>query len=194
MRIERLNYNKIKIFLTSDDLMERGLTKEDIWKDSLKWHQLFHDMLEEASDEFGVKIEGSVAVEIFSMHAQGMIMIVTMEEEEEEQSLHDGFIDMAVTANNNEDILFEFKDFEDVIQLTQHLSNLNVLGGKLYNWNQKYFLSLKEDSLHQSDSVIAILSEFGDVSLRSIHWLEEYGQNVINDHAIETIIEYFLAK
>ncbi|WP_019154330.1 genetic competence negative regulator [Robertmurraya massiliosenegalensis] len=194
MRIERLNYNKIKIFLTSDDLMERGLTKEDIWKDSLKWHQLFHDMLEEASDEFGVKIEGSVAVEIFSMHAQGMIMIVTMEEEEEEQSLQDGFIDMAVTANNNENILFEFESFEDIIQLTKHLRNLNVLGGKLYNWNQKYFLSLKEDSLHQPDSVIAILSEFGDVSLRGIPWLEEYGQNVINDHAIETIIEYFLAK
>ena len=27
MRLERLNYNKIKIFLTFDDLSERGLTK-----------------------------------------------------------------------------------------------------------------------------------------------------------------------
>ncbi|MBL1703942.1 adaptor protein, partial [Klebsiella pneumoniae] len=26
MRLERLNYNKIKIFLTFDDLSERGLT------------------------------------------------------------------------------------------------------------------------------------------------------------------------
>ena len=45
MRLERLNYNKIKIFHHLDDLFDRGLTKEDIWKDSLKWHQLFHDML-----------------------------------------------------------------------------------------------------------------------------------------------------
>ncbi|MFP3454093.1 adaptor protein MecA, partial [Bacillus sp. SIMBA_154] len=29
MRLERLNYNKIKIFLTLDDLTDRGLTKED---------------------------------------------------------------------------------------------------------------------------------------------------------------------
>ncbi|PMY00814.1 adaptor protein, partial [Pseudomonas sp. MPR-R5A] len=56
MHLERLNFNKIKIFLTLDDLIDRGLTKEDIWKDSLKWHQLFQDMLEEASEKFGVDI------------------------------------------------------------------------------------------------------------------------------------------
>ena len=54
MRLERLNENKIKIFLTLDDLFDRGLSNEDIWKDSLKWHQLFHDMLEEASETFDV--------------------------------------------------------------------------------------------------------------------------------------------
>ncbi|EOR23469.1 adaptor protein [Niallia nealsonii AAU1] len=37
MRLERLNSNRIKIHLTTDDLYERGLTKEDIWKDSIKW-------------------------------------------------------------------------------------------------------------------------------------------------------------
>ena len=78
MRLERLTVNKIKIFLTSDDLFERGLSKDDIWKDSIKWHQLFHDMLEEASEEFDVDIQGSVAVEIFSFQAQGMIMIITV--------------------------------------------------------------------------------------------------------------------
>ncbi|MED2244001.1 adaptor protein MecA, partial [Bacillus thuringiensis] len=34
MRLERLNYNKIKIFLTFDDLSERGLTKEDLWRNA----------------------------------------------------------------------------------------------------------------------------------------------------------------
>ena len=71
MRLERLTANKIKIFLTSDDLFDRGLSKEDIWKDSIKWNQLFHDMLEEASEEFDVDIQGSVAVEIFSFRLKG---------------------------------------------------------------------------------------------------------------------------
>lgn len=65
MRLERLNYNKIKIFLTFDDLVERGLTKEDLWKDTFKVHELFRDMIEEASEELGFEINGSVAVEVY---------------------------------------------------------------------------------------------------------------------------------
>lgn len=190
MRIERLTYNKIKIFLTTDDLTERGLSKEDIWKDSLKWHQLFHDMLEEASDEFGVSIEGSVAVEIFSMHAQGMIMIVTMEEEDEE-SLHDGFIDMEVTTKNNEDILFEFQEFEHVISLAKQLQSIEFLGGSLYSLENKYFLSFQEDMSRDSADIIAIMAEFGNPSLVSFYWLEEYGNRIISQHAVETLVEYF---
>ena len=30
MKMERITNNKIKIFLTLDDLMDRGITKEDI--------------------------------------------------------------------------------------------------------------------------------------------------------------------
>lgn len=127
------------------------------------------------------------------MHAQGMIMIVTMEEEED-QSLHDGFIDMAVMSKNSDQILFEFDDFEDVIQLSRQLWNLNIRGGSLYSFAQKYFLSFKEDALRQSDSMIAVLSEFGDISLRSIHWLEEYGRNVMSGNAIETVMEHFVTE
>ncbi|WP_307190238.1 adaptor protein MecA [Geomicrobium sp. JCM 19039] len=31
MRLERIAANKIKVFLTFDDLKERGLTKDDLW-------------------------------------------------------------------------------------------------------------------------------------------------------------------
>ena len=132
MRLERLNYNKIKIFLTLDDLFDRGLTKEDIYKDSLKWHQLFHDMLEEASETFNVDIQGSVAVEVFSMKAQGMVMIVTMKDDQEEDIFDDSFIDMQVTVEGNVEILFEIDDFEDVIQLAKRLSIIGFSGGTLY--------------------------------------------------------------
>lgn len=36
MRLERLNYNKIKIFLTLDDLTDRGLTKKTSGRTHLK--------------------------------------------------------------------------------------------------------------------------------------------------------------
>src|SRR5574342_146658 len=141
MRLERLTANKIKIFLTSDDLFERGLSKEDIWKDSSKWNQLFHDMLEEASEEFDLEILGSVAVEIFSLHAQGMVMIVTMiEQDEDEEQFDDGIIEMQVTVDGSDEILFEFDNIEDVIQLANRLVQAGIPGGSLHFMEKHYYL------------------------------------------------------
>lgn len=191
MRIERLTFNKIKIFLTSDDLSERGLTKEDIWKDSLKWHQLFHEMLEEASEELGVNFQGAVAVEIFSIHAQGMIMIVTKEDQEDELLIDDGFINMQVTDQSNNVILFEFTDIEEVIQLSKRLASMNFLNGTLYFMNQTYFFFVKEDPLLVKDGIIANMCEYGNASLESIHRLNEYGTVIIKEKAVETLVKFF---
>ncbi|MFB6465978.1 genetic competence negative regulator [Cytobacillus sp. Hz8] len=190
MRLERLTYNKIKIFLTTDDLSDRGLTKEDIWKDSLKWHQLFHEMLEEANEEFGVDFHGSVAVEIFSIQATGMIMIVTIEDQEEE-NLNDSFLEMHVSFNGREELLFVFHDFEDIIQLARRLQSVGYLDGSIYFLNEKYYFyinNIQDDSIA---SVTAILSEFGQCSFLSIHFIEEYGKKIIDHHAVHVITHYF---
>ncbi|MBU8770618.1 genetic competence negative regulator [Cytobacillus oceanisediminis] len=192
MRLERLNYNKIKIFLTLDDLNDRGLTKEDVWKDSLKWHQLFHEMLEEASEEFGVDIQGSVAVEIFSMQSQGMVMIVTMEEQmDDEELLEDGFIEMQVTVEGSEDILFEFQDFEDVIQMAAELNRVQIEEGSLYCYKEKYYYHVTDIAAEDIHRVIAILAEYGDSAFTSIHVIQEYGKVLIESQAVKELVKYF---
>jgi len=190
MRLERLNYNKIKIFITLDDLFDRGLTKDDIWKDSLKWHQLFHDMLEEASETFDVEIHGSVAVEIFSMQAQGMIMIVTMDEQEEEV-FDDSFIDMQVTMEGNVEILFEFEEFEHVIQLAKRLAIIGFSGGRLYSMNNLYYLLIDNVDQDTQTQIAAIMAEYGNPSFISIHLIHEYGKLIIQEQAVSEILTYF---
>lgn len=192
MRLERLTVNKIKIFLTSDDLMERGLSKDDIWKDSIKWHQLFHDMLEEASEEFDVEIQGSVAVEIFSLQAQGMIMIITVDENlEDEEVLFDGFVEMQVRVEGCENMLYQFESIEDIIALSHRLFALNVNGGSLYSYNNRYYLNMNNIDTSVVEKIAAFLSEYGNPSILSTHVLEEYGKQIIEDKAVETIRKYF---
>ncbi|MFS0776215.1 genetic competence negative regulator [Neobacillus sp. 3P2-tot-E-2] len=192
MRLERLTVNKIKIFLTSDDLMERGLSKDDIWKDSIKWHQLFHDMLEEASEEFDVEIQGSVGVEIFSLQAQGMIMIITVDENiEDEEILFDGFVEMQVRVEGCENLLYQFESIEDIIALSHRLFVLNVTGGSLYSYNNRYYLNMNNIDTSVVEKIAAFLSEYGNPSILSTHVLKEYGKQIIEDSAVETIRKYF---
>ncbi|MBY0096520.1 genetic competence negative regulator [Mesobacillus maritimus] len=194
MRLERLTYNKIKIFLTTDDLSDRGLSKEDIWKDSMKWNQLFHDMLEEASDVFGLEILGTVAVEVFSLQAQGMVMIVTVEEQEQDElpfdDDDDGFIEMQVTMEGREIILFEFANIEDVIQLSKRLYDAGIGGGSLYFLNDTYYLSMN-GLQPDPDKTVSLLAEYGNPSIFSIHRLIEYGREIIDENAVDTMVYYF---
>jgi adapter protein MecA 1/2 len=192
MRLERLNNNKIKIFLSVDDLTDRGLTKEDIWKDSLKWHQLFHDMLAEASEEFDLDIIGSVAVEIFSLHAQGMVMIVSMiEQDEDEEQFDDGIIEMQVTVDGSEDILFEFNNIEDVIQLANRLLQAGVSGGSLHFMNDHYYLVMNGILPEDTNKTVSLMAEYGTPSILSIHRLLEYGNEIMEERAVESLVHYF---
>lgn len=193
MRLERITDNKIKIFISLDDLVERGLTKEDVWHDSLKWRQLFHDMLEEANREFNVTLQGSIVVEVFSLQAQGMVMIITIEETEGEKGPEDGdsLVDMQVTVGENEDILFIFDSFEHVIQLAKRLEHMNINGGTLYQMDERYFLFFEVTSIDCVELLISLLAEYGNPSLTTVYRLKEYGKEIMPDDAIGTLVHFF---
>ncbi|WNF38000.1 genetic competence negative regulator [Bacillaceae bacterium IKA-2] len=194
MRLERLNYDKIKIFLTFDDLSERGITKEEMWQDIPKVHQLFRDMMLEASDELGFEADGPIAVEVFSLPAQGMVIIVTKSYNDEEiEEFDDGYLEMEVTLDESEEIIYEFKDIEDVISLAPRLSSFGVPTGSLLYFETKYYLTFEENDVLDidTDAFIALLSEYGNPSTITIFRLNEYGKKLLNGNAVEELYATF---
>ncbi|WP_017755613.1 genetic competence negative regulator [Calidifontibacillus oryziterrae] len=198
MRLERLNYNKIKIFLTFDDLRERGLTKEDLWHDNQKVHQLFRDMMNEASDELGFEADGPIAIEVYSLQAQGMVIIVTKDTsvEEQDDEYNDDYIEMQVTVDESDDIFYEFYSFEDIISLSSRLFLLGITDGKLYSYQDQFYLEIQEFELngHNTENIIALLSEFGSPATITIYRVIEYGKELMKEKAIEQVYNYFILK
>ncbi|RYM05379.1 genetic competence negative regulator [Sporolactobacillus sp. THM7-7] len=198
MRLERLNGDRIKIFLTFDDLRERGITKEDMWHDLPRVQQLFRDMMLEAGDELGFEANGPIDVEVFSLPAQGMVVIVskaTYEEDDDEENYDDDYIQMQVTLDESRDILYQFAQFDDVIALSEALRHINVHGGSLYLFEKKYYLYFAEDHLDTGvdlETVVAVLAEFGNTSTITVHRLDEHGKCLIRDRAVTEICRYFV--
>ncbi|MFT8708376.1 MAG: adaptor protein MecA, partial [Sporolactobacillus sp.] len=143
MRLERLNGDRIKIFLTFDDLNERGISKEDMWHDLPRVEQLFRDMMDEADSELGFEVHGPIDVEVFSLPAQGMVVIVSKGRSEEDNQdgddfeEDDDFIQMQVTLDESQDVLYQFEQFEDIIRLSETLHSMGVDGGSLYLFENK---------------------------------------------------------
>lgn len=198
MRLERLTVDKIKIFLTYDDLEERGLTKEDLWIDGPKVQELFREMMIFADDELGFRPDGPIAVEVFSLPAQGMVIIVTKGKQDDDfiDDYDDGFIEMQVTLDESQEVFYEFASFEDVIDLSSRLYPFGVTGGMLLSYNNKFFLKFEEEDLFGTDldTLIALLSEFGNPSTITTYRVIEYGKVLIELEAIFRIYHTFIKK
>ncbi|MBA2173847.1 genetic competence negative regulator [Halobacillus locisalis] len=192
MRVERMTNEKFKIFLTFDDLTDRGLSRDELWSDLPSVHRIFSDMMYDAGIELGEELTGVLLVQVYLLQAQGMLIIVTRSEpvdlEEEED-----YLEMKVTLDESSEMMFSFHRFEDVIQAGLQLHRLNVDGGSVYHYNDDYYMLLTdEDVWHlDQDQVIALMSEFASASAATSHRLMEYGKTIMDGHACRTIHHYF---
>lgn len=191
MKLERLNYNKIKIFLTFDDLYEHGLTVDDIKRNELKVHAKIQRMVERACDEINFQMKGAIEIEIYSLHTQGLMMIITRDEEI--FFLDDDWFNLQVTMEEQLQILYKFQTFEDLIQLCKVFDRLKiVLYSSVFYYNNFYYLSIEKVLNNKYDTVISLAAEYGSLSTLTIHQLLEYGISIVDQQAIEKIARAFL--
>lgn len=199
MKIERLGVDKIRIFLTFDDLTERGIQKEDMWREVPRVHDLFSEMMEQAYSELGFDANGPLAVEVFALPAQGMVVIVTRGKNghfrEEDPMDDEDMYEMEVTLEHSDLISYAFRDLEDLIRMAKVIKPQIERDGTLFSYNDKWILLLDTPDMDENDAkyqaLIAILSEYGEATSVTRAVLEEYGKKVIEDHAIDVLCQHF---
>ncbi|MCA0970320.1 genetic competence negative regulator [Halobacillus litoralis] len=192
MRVERMSNEKFKIFLTFDDLSERGLSRDELWNDLPRVHRIFSDMMYDAGSELGEELSGVLLVQVYLLQAQGMLIIVTRSEPIDFDD-EDDYLEMKVTLDESSEMMFSFQRFEDVIQAGLQLHRLNVDGGSVYHYEDDYYMLLTEDDVWHldDDQVIALMSEFASASAATSHRLIEYGKTIMENQACRTIHHYF---
>lgn len=202
MKIERLSQDKIRIFLTFDDLLERGIQKEDMWREIPKVHDLFSEMMEQAYSELGFDASGPLAVEVFALPAQGMVVIVTRgkmngvsdERATDDEDTEDEIYEMEVTMEQSDIVMYSFRDFEDVINVCKQLQAASLTeDGRLYSYNGRYILALEPALIETArhNAVIALLAEYGEATSVTYAMLEEYGKVIMSSQAVREICTHF---
>jgi adapter protein MecA 1/2 len=191
VRIERVSSSQFTIFLTFDDLVERGFNKEELLSDATSIQNLFTDVMYEASSELGFELEGKLYVQVYLMQAQGMHVIVTQNSDNIDWD--EDFIEMKVTLDESKELIFSFDDFENVIQVSTYLNTLSVNGGQVFYMANRYYMLLRQDELNDNnkEDIIALLSEFASPSIVTSYRLKEYGKIIIKTNAIQTIMKAF---
>lgn len=202
MRVERIAKDKVRFFISYDELEERGIHKDEILnttRKSQEFHkvrELFWDMMETAYAEAGFEIAGPIVVEAFKMPSEGVVLIVTRvpslpgQTESEDDDVDE--VDVELTAELFSSFVFSFDDFEDLVRCAHSLLDYG-LDSTLYHYEDSYQLFVDEESAREDtyDLVWSILQEYGEYSNATTAILEEYATVMIRHHAIETIANKF---
>jgi adapter protein MecA 1/2 len=109
---------------------------------------------------------------------------------------YDDETDDATEIENETSISFMiyFKDFEDLISLAKRswsdklITKLFTSEGKYYLYTEFPYDDFREDEI---DNDISIILEYGTESQRTIHYVQEYGKEVMSENVFDTIKTYF---
>ena len=193
MKVERITRDKVRIFISYDDLEERGIDRNEIWQNGRKVQELFWDMMETAYVEVGFEIAGPIAVEAFTMPAEGVVVIVTRIPSIPGSKEYEDDLDSEEDFDEHMDspLVFQFGDFENVIRAAYALVSFG-LECSLFSYRSMYYISITDVlAIDIYQKICSILEEYGDSSQITSAVLEEYGNLVIADRAFTELTERF---
>ncbi len=202
MKIERVGENKIRIFVSYDDLEERDIDLDTFNYNSPETQELFWDLMEQAEIELGFEAqESQLCIEAVSDVEQGFVITITRVEEENEFESIQKFIksryrkkDLPIkkkTASVCSTLLiYAFESFDDLCTLCAMIKPLFSGRSKVYSLENTYYLVLSSVEAHikNEKQFYSILSEYGD-KMPNVDFFEgylnEYGKRLVGENAVQ---------
>lgn len=161
MQIEKIDNNKLKVILSTNDLERNHIDLNSFMANSLESQELFLDILDLAEEEFNFYVDNSKLI-VESISLANNIFVFT------------------ITKLNNLDniysdhYVYRFKDFNQFYQLLSMFKDKNEF--HIYTYNNQYYLVINK-TLSYND----IINEFCDQKMSS-YYLEsiliEHGKNI----------------
>ena len=216
MEMERINDDTILVRIENEDLLERGTSVPELLANPIEIEEFFHSILVEMDviDQF----EDSEGMSFQVMpNPEGIELYVTKYvEKKDTEADSERFVRNLVDTIQHSlghrpkkekkvedpvetekaleplDCTVFFDSFEDFVQLAK-LYPYNVQKSSLYRYSNYYFLHVYQDVFGGEDFTadLALLREFGEFSRVSWEVVQEYGEVMIKEKAIETAKKYF---
>ncbi|NLL76262.1 MAG: adaptor protein MecA [Clostridiales bacterium] len=140
MKIEKVNDHQIRCTLTREDLADRELKISELAYGTEKAKNLFRDMMQQASFEFGFEAEDiPLMIEAIPLNSDCIVLIITKVEDPEE--LDTRFSKFAPSVHDTEEELDEMID-----SLSEGADDVLDLFKKIHNGKYSNALEEAEDS------------------------------------------------
>ncbi len=201
MKIERFGENRIRIFVSYDDLEERDIDLDTFAYNSPETQELFWDLMEQAEIELGFEAqESQLCIEAVSDVEQGFVITITrIDEENDFESIHK-FIknrykrkDLSVKKKTvsicSTVLIYAIDSFDDLCILAKEIKPLFTGRSAVHSLEGTYYLVLSsiDGNISNRDKFDSILCEYAD-KMANVSFFEgylnEYGKILIDNEAL----------
>ena len=201
MRIERIGENKIRIFVSYDDLEERDIDLATFNYNSPETQELFWDLMEQAELELGFEAqESQLCIEAVSDVEHGFVITITRVDEENDFESIQKFIKNRYKRKDlvskkkpasiySTMLIYAIENFDDLCKLCSTIEPLFKGRSKVVNHDGIYYLVLTsiDGNITNQNLFDSIMSEYAD-KMANVDFFEgylnEYGKVIVNDNAI----------
>ena len=207
MKFEKLNENKIRITLNTQNLEEKHIDFHSFMSNSQESQNLFLDMLDEAEKKVGfVTKDYKIRIEALAMSGGDFILTITRfnkNVENDVKPLRNKQVRIKrknLNLNSNQ-LIYRFDNFEDFCNFAHFISKLDNFSNLsksviLYFYKNMYFLCFSNiNTDHEKlKQLYTIITEFGtyvDNSDLFSKKLSECGKIAIKNNAIKTCVKFF---
>ena len=196
MKIEKLNENKLKITLSSEDLKARNIDVQSFIYNTPESQDLFWDVMKEAEKEYGFIVDESMVYVEASATAAG---IFTLTVTKTNNSINQSNLRNKLKKQNYrlkrkntnsplDNSIFKFNTFDDICDFCK-TSKIDTFGkNSLYEFDSNYYLLVS--SIPNSNILeYATKERNSDLLMAKI---AEYGKTVIEKDALKVISDNFV--
>ncbi|MGI6224840.1 MAG: adaptor protein MecA [Peptococcales bacterium] len=199
MKFKRLSDDKVQIIVSSEDLEKRDVKKWDLMPSSPRAQELFQEMLDKAYEECGFEVdsETQLMVEAYPMTRDSLVITLTKvkhnekeffdsDYEDDNEAFYDDMDEEDFADLASDELIYLFKDFEDVVQLCKTLGSGYQEQCSMYKLGKVYYLVfLNPDAL--TDYALGMLGEYSSLVHLSEAYLLEHGQRMIENETIQIL-------
>ncbi len=207
MRIEKISKDKIKIMIDGNEAKAWNISFKNISENTPEVQKMFWTALRLAEKNVDFSVQGAkLFVEAVKAETEedGFGMLVTRVCSEEELktaisncSYRGKLKRTELKAQLSRQAIYRFRDFDAVCHAAEQMADFYEGKSVLYKCDGAFYLYLIPTRAEISEELEALLSEFAFrvQNEQYIHGrLNEYGEKMIADRAVEVMQEYFCMK
>ena len=210
MRFEKVNDDKIKITLTTDDLLANNVDLHDIMSDSLDSQNLFFGILKEAEKEVNFVTKNYlVRIETFAITGNKFILTVTrflpskdiIPDKFKTIPQKKVYARRKVVNIDSNNFIYSFSSFDEFCSFCEYykktFKNTNFADKiVLYEFNNTYYLVVSDIdfSFKKLKNLFICISEFANYVNHKLfeRKLLEYANLIMDNNAIEITVKNFI--